>query len=194
MEMDNRMELMGERIAESEAQFSEASQRLAIEAESAGEVERQRFARTQDVVAEVRERLAVLETAKEGKNARLEGLAHATKKAVEKAAIAAQNVRQVAQAMGDLGAAVCAQQNANELVRERVRGMEACHARQTASMAGELKAIKRTIEALSQRVAEATSSAVIWPEEPRRRPPTQSRGTREELRMRRSGWSQYAKI
>ena len=166
-EMAGRMELMGEKIAESEAQFSEANQRPANGVELVGAVDHQRFARTQEDVAEVRDRLAVLETEKEGAKARVEGLANAAEKAAEEAAIAAQNVRQAAQALGDLGVAVCAQQNANETVRERVRGMEASHARQTASMAGELEAIKRAIEALGRRVSEATSRPVVRPERPR---------------------------
>ena len=108
-----------------------------------------------------------MESEKEGKNARLEGLENAAENAAEEAANAAQNVRQIAQVLGDLGAAVCAQQNASEMVRERLRGMEASHARQTASMVGELERIRRAIEALRQRVAKATWSPVARPEAPR---------------------------
>ena len=167
MEMDGRMELMGERLAETDAHFLEANQRLAIEAELASEMERQRFARTQEDVVEVRERLAALETEKGGANAWLEGLAHATEKAAEVAVNAAQNVRQAAQALDDLGVAVYLQQNAQELVRERMKGMEASHAQQAASMATELEGIRRAIEALSQRVAEATPSPAVCSETPR---------------------------
>ena len=52
--------------------------------------------------------MAALETVKEGENARVEGLAHATEKAAEQAENAAQNVRQAAQALEDLGVAVYA--------------------------------------------------------------------------------------
>ena len=111
--------------------------------------------------------MAALETVKEGENARVEGLAHATEKAAEQAENAAQNVRQAAQALDDLGVAVYAQQNATELFRERMKGMEASHAQQAASMATELEGIRRAIEALSQRVAEATPSPAVCPETPR---------------------------
>ena len=53
-EMDEGMEQMGERNAESDAQFLEANQRLANGAELASEMERQRFARTQEDVPGVR--------------------------------------------------------------------------------------------------------------------------------------------
>ena len=115
----------------------------------------------------MRGRLTALETVKEGENARVEGLAHATEKATEQAANATQNVRQATQALDHLGMVVYMQQNANDAVRKWVKGMEASHAQQAAFMAGELKEIKCAIKMLNQRVAEATLSPVVWSKTPR---------------------------
>ena len=62
--------------------------------------------------------LAALETKKEGKNARMEGLVHAMEKPAEEATNIAQNVCQAAQALGDLGIAVYALQNANKVAHK----------------------------------------------------------------------------
>ena len=76
-------------------------------------------------------------------------------------------MREAAQVLGNLGAAVEAQQTASEGIQERIDGMEKRHARDTASMEGALAGITRAIEALDQRVAEATSSLVARPPTPR---------------------------
>ena len=83
------MAQMGKKLEERDAQFSEANQRLADEAELAGALEGERFARTHEEVAEVRDRLVALETVKGGESARLEGLEHATEMATAEAANAA---------------------------------------------------------------------------------------------------------
>ena len=72
-------------------------------------------------------------------------------------------MREAAQALGDLGAAVQAQQNASERFHERLHGVEETHARRTETVEGELAGIKRAIKALDHKVAEATSSLVCRP-------------------------------
>ena len=91
----------------------------------------------------------------------MEGLEHATEKVSEEAANANRGLREAARVLGDLGAAVQAQQTASETVREQVQAMAASHARETASMAGDFAEIKGAIEALSRRVEKAMASLTI---------------------------------
>ena len=70
-EMDQRLEAVGKRLKETEAHFTMANQQLEDEAKLAGEINGQRFSRTQEDVAKVSKRLATLETQKGAENARM---------------------------------------------------------------------------------------------------------------------------
>ena len=132
-------------------------------------------------------RLEAFESAQQGGNARMAGLAHTTEKASEKAANANCGLREAARVLGDLGAIVQAQQTTSKTVCEQVQAMAVSHAQETASMAGDFVEIKGAIEALSRRVEEATAGLTIWPELPRgvvplRSPSPADSGKREAAR------------
>ena len=61
-EMDRRLEAVGKRLKETEAHFTAANQRLEDEAKLVGAIDGQRFSRTQEDVAKISKRLAILET------------------------------------------------------------------------------------------------------------------------------------
>ena len=67
---------------------------------------------------EMNRRLEAFESAQQGGNARMEGLAHATEKASDEAANANCGLCEAAKVLGDLCAAVQAQQNASKTARE----------------------------------------------------------------------------
>ena len=159
-EMDRRMEAVRKRLTETEAHFSATNQRLEDEAKLAGAIDGERFARTQEDVAKVSDRLAELEAQKGAENERALAMASTVIQAAEEAKNARLGLREATQVLGDLGAAVQEQQSANESVRAWIDGMEKRRARETASMEGALAEITRTIEALDKRVAEATSNLV----------------------------------
>ena len=88
-----------------------------------------------------------------------------TGQAANKAANASRDLRKAAQVLGDLSAAVNAQQKASKSISERVKGVEADHARQAASLELQMAGLTRAVEVLEERIAQATASLVVGSEE-----------------------------
>lgn len=129
-------------------------------------MEERRLARIQESSEEVSPRLAAMEMEKATEETHAMAIQSTAGKASEEAANTQVGLRKAAQALGNLGTAVQVQQNASEQFHERLHGVEETHAWRTETVEGELAGIKRAIEELNHKVAEATSSLVCRPATP----------------------------